>query len=110
MPVASFGENSLRGRVVDEQGVPVEGAALLIDSTQLYTDSKGIFFFREKSARAHPFSVATDDFMQLGRYVVVSAPKSVRSSSDRDSQPVTIVVRRIADAPAATRRPLTLTR
>ena len=110
VPVASFGQSVLRGRVVDEQGAPVEGAALRIDSTQLYTDSKGIFFFREKIPRAHPFSVATDDFMQIGRYVVVSAPKFIRSAPERDSPPVTIVVRRLADSPAEIRRPLTLTR
>ena len=40
----SIGSSILRGRVVDSKGQPVEGAALLIDSVAVFTDSDGRFF------------------------------------------------------------------
>ena len=111
IPTASFGDNVLIGRVLDQKGLPVEGAAILIDSTHLYTDSKGIFFFREKNSRAHPLTICTDDFVQLGTYTVLSAPKFVHSASKRDFEPITIVVNRVAASPVpSARHPLTATR
>ena len=108
VPAASFGDNILRGRVVDPQGVPIDGAAILIDSTLVYTDPKGMFFFREKTSHAHPLNVSTDDFMQVGAYAVVSAPKLIRTSPEQSAQPITIVVSRVADTSStAGRRPIT---
>ena len=43
----SIGSSLLRGRVMDSKGHPVEGAALLIDSVPVFTDSDGRFFLRE---------------------------------------------------------------
>lgn len=113
---ASFGDNIVRGRVVDQHGAPVEGASLRIDSTEVYTDSKGMFFFREKASRVHSLSVVLEDFMQMGTFSVMNAPNSVHSAPEQNAQPLTITVRRIMEAESpqgsksgsapATRRPL----
>ena len=95
---ASFGDNILQGRVIDQRGIPVEGTSLKIDSTEIYTDSKGIFFCREKTSRAHSLTVVLDDFTQMGSFSVISAPQSVRSAPERDAPPLTIIVKRVTEA------------
>jgi hypothetical protein len=99
----SLGDSVIRGRVVDEQGLPVEGAVILIDAKPLYTDSKGFFLLREKAVHIHPLSVATADFMQVGAYEVVKAPQFVSSSVERNTQPITIIVRRQPTNPTSRR-------
>ncbi len=90
----SLGENVLHGRVVDLAGAPVEGAALLIDSEHLYTDSSGYFFFRERRAAIHPLQVLTEEFLSSSDYSVVSAPATVRTATEQQGQLIRIVVAR----------------
>ncbi|MGH9816705.1 MAG: hypothetical protein ACRD6I_11555, partial [Candidatus Acidiferrales bacterium] len=51
LPSGAFAENIVRGRVVDVEGQPVRGAALLIDSELVFTNSNGEFFLRRKKAK-----------------------------------------------------------
>jgi hypothetical protein len=87
-----LGMSTLRGRVMDRQGLPIEGAALRIGNERVYTDSEGIFFFREKHAQAHEFSVMTSEFLGVGDFVAYSAPAQVRSREDGESLPAILVI------------------
>ena len=85
----------LEGRVLDEQGTPVSGAAILIGSSHVYSDSKGFFLYREQSSHLHPFSVLLDEFIEMDRYTVVSAPKEVRTLSEQLAKPLNVVLSRV---------------
>jgi len=92
LSAAGLGASTLRGRVVDRQGMPVEGAALRIGTERVYTDPEGLFFFREKHPQAHEFSVLTDEFLGMGDYVTYSAPTQVRSRGDGEAANVILVI------------------
>ncbi len=83
------------GRVVDESGAPVDGAALDIGGGTIYTDSRGAFFVRRPSRDPVPIRVVTDDFLSAGTWEVVQAPTHLRPAPDDRATPVTIVVRRV---------------
>jgi hypothetical protein len=59
----SIGNSILRGRVMDIKGQPVEGAALLIGSVPVFTDSDGRFFLRERRPHTHSLQVLADKFL-----------------------------------------------
>lgn len=88
----SMGEMEMRGRVVDQSGRPVEGAALMINQMPVYTGEDGFFSVRERHRRSHPLTVLPDQFLDGRQYRVVSAPESIRSGESEDGAPVTIVV------------------
>ena len=69
-----FYENLVRGRVIEENGPPVAGAALRIDGELVFSDSGGAFFLRRKKAKLYPLEVLPNQFMLPGRFEVVSAP------------------------------------
>lgn len=86
-------KNVVRGRVVDEQGEPVRGAALRIDKDVVYTNSQGQFFLREKKARSYRLEVLVEEFLVPGRFEVVSAPATVTAAREDTATEITIVVR-----------------
>jgi hypothetical protein len=88
---SSLGPNLLRGCVVDTTGRAVMGAALTINQTPVFTDSRGCFSLRERHARAHPLTVMVDEFLDGGHYRVVSAPRTIRSAAD-DVEPESLIV------------------
>lgn len=88
------GDSVLMGRVVDEGGLPISGAALSIDHTPLFTDTNGAFCFRERRPALHALHVTPDEFLTPGHFVVKSAPGRVASQSEREAIPVRIVVSR----------------
>lgn len=85
----------LAGRVVDEAGAPVEGAALEIGGEVLYTDSRGRFFVRRPVATMLSIRVVLDDFLVPGTFEVVQAPRGAVPTRDERASTVTIVVRRV---------------
>jgi hypothetical protein len=85
----------VQGTVVDESGTPVDGAAIEIGGTQVFTDSRGRFFRRLSGTRAVPLRVLPDDFLATGRFEVVSAPAAVTPRIERASTQIRIVVRRV---------------
>jgi hypothetical protein len=86
-----IGGNMIRGRVIDQSGLPVSGAALQFDESLIFTDSGGRFFLRESRARIHKLTVMTSRFLNEGHYLVVDAPKSLSSgSADRDETVIVI--------------------
>jgi hypothetical protein len=90
----------VRGRIVDAEGNPLEGAAVLIGKELAFTNSQGSFFLRLRNAQTVPFAVALDDFVIPGRYEVVSAPSQVSPAPDGEAQNYDVVVRRLPNAPA----------
>jgi len=97
MSDGGMGNSILSGRVVDLEGIPVEGAAMLIGHQRVYSDSDGNFLFREKKSQVHPFTILLDEFLGSGRFASVRAPREIRTSSQRDSAILSIVVARIPE-------------
>ena len=85
----------VEGTVVDESGVAVEGAAIDVGGSSVFTDSRGRFFVRRSSKRAAALRVLVDEFLATGQFEVVSAPAVATPRAERESTPVRIVVRRV---------------
>jgi hypothetical protein len=93
----------ITGRVVDEAGVGVEGAAVEIGREVVYTDSRGHFFLRRSARDTLTVKVLLDDFLAPGAYEVVRAPDTataMRDSRAGAAPAVTIVLRRVTHRPA----------
>ena len=102
----------VQGTVVDESGVIVDGAAIDVGGSVVFTDSRGRFFVRRSSSREATLRVLVDEFLATGRFEVVAAPTTVKPRTERESVPVKIVVRRVPPdrvstdpAPASARPP-----
>jgi hypothetical protein len=85
----------VQGTVVDESGVTIDGAAIDVGGSTVFTDSRGRFFVRRSSSRATALRVLVDEFLATGRFEVVSAPATVKPQVERAGVPVRIVVRRV---------------
>ena len=92
----SIGSSILRGRVMDVKGQPVEGAALLIGTVPIFTDSDGRFFLRERGTRTHSLQVLPDKFLNGGNYEVESAPATVQATKNAAEPETLIIVKRLA--------------
>jgi len=91
----SIAKYVVQGVVKDDQGIPVEGAALHIGKEVVYTDSCGRFMARFSKRGPFPLSVAPDEFINNGVYEVVSAPSQVSAAAEDDATNVQVVVRRV---------------
>lgn len=85
----------VQGVVKDDQGDPVEGAALHIGKEVVYSDSTGAFLARMGKHGPFPLSVAPEEFITNGVYETVSAPSTVRAETDDVAANVEIVIRRV---------------
>jgi len=81
------------GRVVDEDGSPVSGAALRIDGELAFTNSDGAFFVRRKKARPCHLEVALADFLVPGAFDVLSAPTEVVPTKQETGNAIVITIR-----------------
>jgi hypothetical protein len=93
----SLGRYVMRGCVIDSEGTPIEGAAMMIDERPIYTDSSGCFSIRENKPRQHHLSLVTSDFLIGGQWEVSTMPATIVSTTEEQSGEATviIVVRRI---------------
>lgn len=91
----SISKYVIQGVVVDDQGAPVEGAALHIGKQVAYTDSSGHFMVRFSKRGSFPLSLAPEEFITNGVYQVVSAPSEVHAESEDNATDVQVVVRRV---------------
>ena len=96
----SIGSSILRGRVLDVKGQPVEGAALLIGSVPVFTDSDGRFFLRERTPHPRSLQVLADKFLNGGNYEVESAPATVKATKNAAEPETLIIVKRVAGVAA----------
>ena len=85
----------VQGTVVDEDGRPVEGAAMQIGGVAVFTDSRGRFFHRLSGTRPVPLRILLDDFLTPGQFAVVTAPTTLTPRMERESTPLRVVVRRV---------------
>ncbi|HXE91016.1 MAG TPA: SPOR domain-containing protein [Terriglobales bacterium] len=85
----------IRGRVEDEQGAAISGAALQIDNEVAFSDTNGEFFVRVKRQRAYPVRVLLDQFLVPGYYAVVSSPATVAARPEEEAVPFAVVLRRV---------------
>src|SRR5439155_16589265 len=91
----SIAKYLVQGLVKDDQGVPVEGAALHIGKQVAYTDSSGRFMARFNKRGPFPLSVAPEEFVTNGVYEVVSAPSQVTAETEENAPDAQVVVRRV---------------
>lgn len=89
----SIAKYVIQGFVKDEQGLPVEGAALHIGREIAYTDSSGRFQLRASKHGPYAINVAPDEFLTNVAYEVVSAPPQARAEVDDLAGDLQIVVR-----------------
>ena len=94
----------LRGRVVDEQGAPVEGAALDLNGELAFTNAEGQFLIRVNRLDDYRLEVKLDEFLLPGTWEVLSAPASVRAERENRAQSVDVILRRL-DAPPPADQP-----
>jgi hypothetical protein len=91
----SIAKYLVQGLVKDDQGVPVEGAALHIGKQVAFTDSAGRFMARFSKRGALPLSVAPDEFINTGAYEVVSVSAEAKAETEENSGDLLVVVRRV---------------
>jgi hypothetical protein len=90
----------VQGIVVDEADIPVDGAAIDIGGSVVFTDSRGRFFVRLSSSRPTAVDVLVNEFLAAGRFEVVSGATTTKPQVERESVPLKIVVRRVPPGPA----------
>jgi hypothetical protein len=90
----SIAKYMVRGAVKDDEGNPLEGAALHIGKEIVYSDSSGHFMARFPKRGPFVVSVALDEFLTNNLYDVVSAPAEVKAEKDDAAQNTEILVRR----------------
>jgi hypothetical protein len=96
----SIAKYVVQGDVRDDQGLPVEGAALHIGKEVVYSDSSGHFMVRFGKRGPFPLSVAVEEFITNGIFAVVSAPSPVSAENEERATDVHVVVRRVPPAQA----------
>ncbi len=83
------------GRVLDEDGRPVSGAALRIGDDLVFSNSEGEFFLRKKKNRPCRVEIALGEFLVPGNFAVVSSPTLIAPSEPGSENRITITLRRL---------------
>jgi hypothetical protein len=89
----SISKYVVQGLVKDQQGLPVEGAALHIGKEIVYSDSSGHFEVQFSKHGPYALAVAPGEFLSNAVYEVVTAPAQVRADADDIASQIDIVVR-----------------
>lgn len=90
----------VRGTVRDEQGNPIEGAALDVGGEIVFTNSSGEFFLRARHPRRCSVSILTQEFLLPGHWEVVSAPTEVTPVAEgKAAELIEIILRQTQSAP-----------
>ncbi|HEY6349643.1 MAG TPA: carboxypeptidase-like regulatory domain-containing protein [Candidatus Angelobacter sp.] len=87
----------VRGHVRDEQGAPIEGAAVRVGDQTVYSNAAGEFLVRFKNAGILPLITVTQEFLTPLNFVVVSMPSTVTAVREDSAPDVLIVLRPIAN-------------
>jgi hypothetical protein len=85
----------IRGRVLGDDGAPVEGAAVALGGEMVFTDSRGEFLLRTSRPARYPLEVRLDEFLLPGAWEVVRAPEKVSAATDERAPLVAIVLRKV---------------
>jgi hypothetical protein len=84
----------VRGRVQDETGKPVEGAAIRIGEQIVITNGDGEFFVRRPKAGTLALEVVLTQFLNTAQFHLVSAPTTVRVYPESAAPGIVIVLAR----------------
>jgi hypothetical protein len=84
----------IRGRVVDDKGQPIEGAAIRIGEELIFTNTAGEFFMRYKKAETLYLQVVFGEFLNVAAFRLVSAPQMATASPDTAGPEILIVLAR----------------
>jgi hypothetical protein len=87
----SFGKWVIRGRVIDEQEKPVEGAAIQLGQDLVFTDSNGEFSMRMKKPRQLLLKVVLEEFTTPGVWLVVKEPTTATPQIEDKARPIIII-------------------
>jgi outer membrane protein OmpA-like peptidoglycan-associated protein len=90
----NMGRYVVRGVVRDEDGAPVEGAAIALGGEMAFTNSRGEFFVRVRRPQRVEVSVSLDEFLLPGRWVVVAAPTEFVAEPEDRARGLEITLRR----------------
>ena len=99
----SMSKYLVRGRVVDEHGNVVEGAAVSVGGHFAYTNSEGRFFVRMAKQKLEPFRVLPDDFTAPGFWKVLSAPDTAMPMPEEGGTEIEIRVKQLSGEEALRR-------
>ena len=103
----SLGRYVVRGRVRDEAGDPVEGAAVSLGGDMAFTNSRGEFFVRVRHPERYQISVPLEEFLLPGRWEVVAAPAETVAEPENSAHGIEIILRRaVADPPGSAAPPV----
>jgi outer membrane protein OmpA-like peptidoglycan-associated protein len=99
----SMGRYIVRGVVRDENGAPVEGAAIALGGEMAFTNSRGEFFVRVRRPQRVEVKVSLDEFLLPGHWAVAEAPAEFTAEPEDRAQGLEIILRRAEPlAPAPT--------
>jgi hypothetical protein len=84
----------IQGVVLDDQGLPVEGAALRIGKEIAFSDSSGHFQVRFSKHGPFALNVVPEEFLTNTFYEAVSAPLQVRAEADDVAPEIQVIIRR----------------
>jgi hypothetical protein len=90
----------VRGRVLDEVGQPVEGAAIDFDGEIVFTNSRGEFLLRLRQPRRLVPRVLLNEFLLPGRWRVRTVPERVQAEPEDRAHPWEIRLERAVAVPA----------
>lgn len=88
----------IRGRVVDEHGNPIAGAAVRVDGQVLLSNAAGEFLVRKKRPGSYPIEVSFSDFVNPLPYEVVSCPAAASAMREEVATALLITLRRAGEA------------
>ena len=91
----------LRGRVLDETGRPVEGAAISLNNELAFTNAEGQFLIRVNRLDDYRVQVRGEEFLLPGEWEVLSAPATIRAEREDRAQSADIILRRADGPPTA---------
>jgi len=94
-----LGRFVIKGRVVDDAGQPVDGAALEFGGDLAFSNPEGQFLLRVGRPREYPVIVRFDEFLLPGRWEVLSAPATIRALPEDRATSFDVVLRRVVPSP-----------
>jgi hypothetical protein len=96
----SLGRYVVRGVVHDEDGAPVEGAAIRLGGEMAFTNSHGEFFVRVRRPQRYQVTVPLEEFLLPGQWEVAAAPTEAIAEPEDGARGIEIVLRRVVPTPA----------
>jgi hypothetical protein len=91
----AFPKFLIQGIVKDDQGTPIQGAAVHLAAEVVYSDDEGKFLLRTRKRQAYSLQVALDEFMTNEFFEVVKAPTTVWAEPETNPERVEILLRRV---------------